>query len=254
MVNDITSQILELEKASRRSAIFGGFGLTVVAFSLAISTLMLHRATAQLTRRGHEVDALHSELESGRKILADAETMRREARLESENLATDLQTKTDELTSALERLDEIRRAIAESASPDLLKRLKNIVPPMPREAGVAVALNEAVRVQMSAAPTTETLGKHALHEIRIWLEMPNEWAGRVLKAQYFFDDPSVSTKLKTSFDSTKHFEIRYKGWSCVETVKVTIFERTGGQSEIPFNMCSAASSPMLEPTSAEPRP
>jgi hypothetical protein len=239
MGNDTTSQIDDLEKASRRSAIFGGFGLSVVAVSLAVSTGMLHRATTQLTLKAHELTRLQSELESERRALSNAETSRREALLEVENLAADIETKTGELTSATDRLAAVRQAVVELGPPSLMKRLEGILPDVPRPRGADVPRDDLARVQLSATPTSEKVGEPSLYDIRIWLELPKEWADSVLKVQYFFDEPSLSAKSKTSFDHAKQFEVRYRAWGCTENVNVVLFERSGARHEIPFDMCSA---------------
>jgi hypothetical protein len=102
-----------------------------------------------------------------------------------------------------------------------------------------VPLEEVARVQLSTTSTNERLGSHRLYGIRLWLDLPAEWIGNVLKVQYVSDDPSFSSRPKTSFDPSKSFEISYKAWRCAQTVKVIIFQRDGAQSEIAFSMCDA---------------
>jgi len=253
-MKDITLQMVELEKASRRSAFLGGFGLTVVAISLVVSTWMLHRSTTQVTLKAHELRALQAELESERELLANAEDRRKQVQLTVENLNSDIKTKTDELTLATERLNAVQQIVATAGPPALVKRVQSVAPYFPPLERPAVALDAAAVVQLSATPTKERLGTRSLYDVRLWIELPKEWIGNILKVQYFFDDPSFSPKLKTSFDRSNHFEIRYKGWGCVDTVKVTIFERSGAQSEVPFKMCSAPGwQGLAEPPSSQGR-
>jgi hypothetical protein len=119
-------------------------------------------------------------------------------------------------------------------------------------------MNDAARVRVSAVATSERLGTHPLYAVRIWVELPEAFIGHVLKVQYLFDPPSLAPKLKTSFDAATHFAIRYLSSGC-EPLRVTIFERNGWQSEIPFDMCSApgwreASAPVSSDPTSRDRP
>ena len=114
MVNDMTPQIIELGKASRRSALWGGFGLSVVAISLAVATWMLYRAANLLTLKAHALDVANTELDVARAELADIENRQRATQLDIDNLTADVATKTDELETALRQLHEIDDLAAKS--------------------------------------------------------------------------------------------------------------------------------------------
>ncbi|HMI86229.1 MAG TPA: hypothetical protein VK550_19175 [Polyangiaceae bacterium] len=242
MKSAIDSQMVELEKASRRSAMFGGMGLSVATLSVAIATGLLHRATTQVTLIAQEVSGMRTELESEQKVVSEAESKRRLAQLEAEDLDADMKTKTDELTRAAERLDEIQRAVAESGPPALVTRVQTVARGAPRAARhrtSALPLVEAAQVQLSATPTTEKVGMHWLYDIRMWVELPAALIDNVFKVDYVFEQPRSSPKTKTSFDPSDHFAIHYRGSGCTEQVKVVLFERGGQQNELFYRMCDA---------------
>lgn len=62
----------------------------------------------------------------------------------------------------------------------------------------------------------------------------------VLKVEYFFDHSSFVPQRKTSFDAGSGFALKYLGWGCIRSVKVTLVGRDGGRHELPpFDMCAS---------------
>jgi hypothetical protein len=232
----MTPEFAELEKASRRSAMLGGFGLCVVALSLAIATSLLHRATTRLAVQANELDTLHSQLALERGARADVATKYRESQLEIENLSDDVALKTAELTSAKTTLDDlIRRRTTRSARGGMSPAIDARAAMLARQAPVAIA--EIARVQVSMTATDERVAGRPLYDIRLSLHLPQERLDGVLKVQYIVPDPSLPTRSKTSFESSNFFEVRYKGWRCAQAPKAIVFERDGAPSEVTFEIC-----------------
>jgi hypothetical protein len=211
--------------------------LLVVA--LAVLTSILKRVDGARA----EVNAARSELQAVEQELATANFNR-------DSLASDIQSKTQQLESLKlelvgtnERLGEVNTIVAEAPREALAKRIQKVVakPVVPRLAAPVGATSSALErvstVRLSLEPTRDTFKDRTVYQVRVWTELPKAREGEVLKAEYFFDHPSFVPKLRTSFDGAGSFQLSFRGYGCVPTT-AKLVGVDGTKHPLPFDMCA----------------
>jgi hypothetical protein len=101
---------------------------------------------------------------------------------------------------------------------------------------------------MTVAPSGNTSGTKTFYNVRFWVTLPPDRVHEVLKVQYYFDNPTFVPKLWDSFDSKNDFQLKYVGWGCIDSVKVSLVGRDGSHHDTSFKMCDAWAESGVKPS------
>jgi hypothetical protein len=91
----------------------------------------------------------------------------------------------------------------------------------------------------SKIPGQKTSGGSQLHEFTLWIDVPSDRKREIRQVSYRFNNSTFQRKLQGSSDAPTGFRVSYRGWGCLEQVRITLSLRDGSELPLDFNMCAA---------------
>ena len=240
-MTDLTLQVEELGRASRRSALISVLGIGVLVASFVASSWKLRGAEAEATAVRREVDAKKREVSEANAAKAKLQAEAQDAKLNRDSLLRDIEAKTKDLESLTRAKIETESLLARQPSTPLTKDVRRAlegksVKPAPLPPVSEAAVQSGSRVNLSLQPTGERYSDRPVYNVRIWVSMPKELAQSFVKVEYHFQHSSFVPQIWNGF-AAGGFSVSYRGYGCVPAT-ATLVDASGGRHQIPFDMCS----------------
>jgi hypothetical protein len=249
-MTDLTFQVEQLGRASRRAAIISLVGVGILAVSFGASFWKLRGAEEQAIQVRRQVETSKRHLET---TIASKAALQREveaAILNRESLTRDIDAKTKELETLTRAQIETKELLAKQPSNALAtdvrraldgkSRIPTSSPPLS-----AAEVQRSARVNLSLQSTNELYQGRPIYNVKIWVSMPKELAATIVKAEFFFPHPSFVPQTRSAFPAGG-FSLSYRGYGCVDAT-ATLVEVNGNRHKLPFDMCTlwSAAKPKL---------
>lgn len=244
MHDDAPDDALLVFTRAQRTRTLVVVAITLVAVGIALFTL------ARILKR---VEAARSDVDKARGELTLVQQDLESAKINRDSLVAEIQEKTKllekqklELVKSDQKLGEVNTLLNEAPRDGLAKRIQKVVALSPGAKatlaqkvplGSGAPLEKVSSVHLSLTPTTDVFKDRPVYQVRVWIDLPKERAGEVLKVEYFFDHPSFVPKLLTAFEGDQGFRLTFRGYGCVPAT-ATLVSVDGAKHPVPFDMCA----------------
>jgi len=213
---------------------------------VAVCTIVLVFAATtgvQKIRRNQELETTNADLEK------QIDTKRKEM----DKLEAEFATKK-------EQVENVRKAIAETPASateqdvsmkDLADHVDQYVktktkidavlqPRPPSSRMTADEIRRDLKVNLNRTPTGQKAANgNPFYDVRFWITSSPKALESVDAVRYYFNHPSFVPKTKVGSSAPNGFEIRYRGWGCIDEVGVTVVLKGTGEDVTlpPFRFC-----------------